>query len=337
MSNGKNQKKTGIAVWIVIASFIVLYFLGINIYDITLGPSDESNETIGTTETTTQMPEMANPSGELTLTMIDVGQADSFLLVQDGKTMLVDCGTRATGEDVVKYLNEQGITRLDYVIGTHPHDDHMGGMYDVITNFEIGKIIMPEVEVGKVTTNWYVKLMQEIKQGAYELEYAKLGAVYDLGEASFKIIGPIETDEINLNNYSIVLKVTFGDMDVIMTGDAETKVEKAIIESGETLGAEILKVGHHGSDTSSSDEFLDAVSPLYALISAKVGNKYEHPIKSTMQKLEKRKIEVYRTDENGTVVATITANDVKFSTAPGDYLSGTELEEVKNKWKATHQ
>lgn len=290
MSNGKNQKKTGIAVWIVIASFIVLYFLGINIYDITLGPSDESNETIGTTETTTQMPEMANPSGELTLTMIDVGQADSFLLVQDGKTMLVDCGTRATGEDVVKYLNEQGITRLDYVIGTHPHDDHMGGMYDVITNFEIGKIIMPEVEVGKVTTNWYVKLMQEIKQGAYELEYAKLGAVYDLGEASFKIIGPIETDEINLNNYSIVLKVTFGDMDVIMTGDAETKVEKAIIESGETLGAEILKVGHHGSDTSSSDEFLDAVSPLYALISAKVGNKYEHPIKSTMQKLEKRKI-----------------------------------------------
>lgn len=331
MSNGKNQKKTGIAVWIVIASFIVLYFLGINIYDITLGPSDESNETIGTTETTTQMPEMANPSGELTLTMIDVGQADSFLLVQDGKTMLVDCGTRATGEDVVKYLNEQGITRLDYVIGTHPHDDHMGGMYDVITNFEIGKIIMPEVEVGKVTTNWYVKLMQEIKQGAYELEYAKLGAVYDLGEASFKIIGPIETDEINLNNYSIVLKVTFGDMDVIMTGDAETKVEKAIIESGETLGAEILKVGHHGSDTSSSDEFLDAVSPLYALISAKVGNKYEHPIKSTMHKLEKRKIEVYRTDENGTVVATITANDVKFSTAPGDYLSGTELEEVKNK------
>ncbi len=331
MSNGKNQKKTGIAVWIVIASFIVLYFLGINIYDITLGPSDESNETIGTTETTTQMPEMANPSGELTLTMIDVGQADSFLLVQNGKTMLVDCGTRSTGEDVVKYLNEQGITRLDYVIGTHPHDDHMGGMYDVITNFEIGKIIMPEVEVGKVTTNWYVKLMQEIKQGAYELEYAKLGAVYDLGEANFKIIGPIENDESNLNNYSIVLKVTFGDMDVIMTGDAETKVERDIIDSGEALDAEILKVGHHGSDTSSSDEFLDAVSPIYALISAKVGNKYEHPIKSTMQKLEKRKIEVYRTDENGTVVATITAHDVKFSTAPGDYLSGTELEEAKNK------
>lgn len=331
MSNGRNQKKTGIAVWIVIASFIVLYFLGINIYDITLGPSDESNETIGTTETTTQMPEMANPSGELTLTMIDVGQADSFLLVQDGKTMLVDCGTRSTGEDVVKYLNEQGITRLDYVIGTHPHDDHMGGMYDVITNFEIGKIIMPEVEVGKVTTNWYVKLMQEIKQGAYELEYAKLGTVYDLGEANFKIIGPIENDESNLNNYSIVLKVTFGDMDVIMTGDAETKVERDIIDSGEALDAEILKVGHHGSDTSSSDEFLDAVSPIYALISAKVGNKYEHPIKSTMQKLEKRKIEVYRTDENGTVVATITAHDVKFSTAPGDYLSGTELEEAKNK------
>lgn len=331
MSNGKNQKKTGIAVWIVIASIVALYFLEINIYDITLGPSDAGDETTTTAETLVQMPETARPDGELILTMIDVGQADSFLLVQNGKTMLVDCGTRSTGEDVVKYLNEQGIKRLDYVIGTHPHDDHMGGMYDVITNFEIGKIIMPEVEAGKVTTNWYVNLMQEIKQGAYELEYAKLGAVYDLGEASFKIIGPIETDESNLNNYSIVLKVTFGDMDVIMTGDAETKVERDIIDSGEALDAEILKVGHHGSDTSSSDEFLDAVSPIYALISAKVGNKYEHPIKSTMQKLEKRKIEVYRTDENGTVVATITAHDVKFSTAPGDYLSGTELEEAKNK------
>ena len=332
MSNGKNQNKGGIAVWIVIASIVALYFLGINIYDITLGPSsDAGGETTTTAETLVQIPETAKPEGELILTMIDVGQADSFLLVQNGKTMLVDCGTRSTGKDVVSYLNEQGISRLDYVIGTHPHDDHMGGMYDVITNFEIGKIIMPGVEAGKVTTNWYVKLMQEIKQGAYELEYAKLGTTYDLGDASFKIIGPIETDESNLNNYSIVLKVTFGDMDIIMTGDAETKVESDIIESGEALGAEILKVGHHGSDTSSSNEFLDAVSPLYALISTKVGNKYEHPIKTTMQKLEERKIEVYRTDENGTVVATITANDVKFSTAPGDYLSGTELEEAKNK------
>ena len=333
MSNGKNQKKNILSALAAVVLTVVMYLFGSGISDIFFEPSETYEETIETTQIleTTQTDDVENPSGELTLTMIDVGQADSFLLVQNGKTMLVDCGTRSTGEDVVKYLNEQGITRLDYVIGTHPHDDHMGGMYDVITNFEIGKIIMPEVEVGKVTTNWYVKLMQEIKQGAYELEYAKLGAVYDLGEANFKIIGPIETDESNLNNYSIVLKVTFGDMDVIMTGDAETKVERDIIDSGEALDAEILKIGHHGSDTSSSDEFLDAVSPLYALISAKVGNKYEHPIKSTMQKLEKRKIEVYRTDENGTVAATITAHDVKFSTAPGDYLSGTELEEAKNK------
>lgn len=334
MSNGKNQKKGGIAVWLIVASMVVLYFFGVNIFDITLGSNGTTIETtIETTENAEKPPitEISNPSGELILTMIDVGQADSFLLVQNGKTLLVDCGTRSTGRDVVSYLKEQKIEKLDYVIGTHPHDDHMGGMYDVITNFDVGKIIMPEVEAGKVTTNWYVKLMGEIKQGGYELEYAKLGTVYSLGDASFKIIGPIEVDEGNLNNYSVVLKVTFGEMDIIMTGDAETKVEKAIIDSGETLGAEILKVGHHGSDTSTSDDFLDAVSPLYALISCKVGNKYEHPIKSTMEKLEKKEIEVYRTDENGTVVATITSNDVKFSTEPGDYLSGIELEEAKSK------
>lgn len=324
MSNGKNGRKALSKLLTTFAIILVFMFLECILY------GTQENGTIGDTNNSSNKEEVSNvqsAEGELTLIMIDVGQADSFLLVQDGKTALIDCGTRSTGEDVVEYLKSQGIIRLDYVFGTHPHDDHMGGMYDVITNFEIGKIIIPETKLGEITSNWYMKLMQEFKNGLHDVEYAKLGKVYNLGGATMKIIGPISEPDGNLNNYSIVLKVSFGDMDVIMTGDAETVVEKEILESGENIDAEILKVGHHGSDTSSSEDFLDAITPEYALISAKIGNMYKHPVESTMEKLENRDIEVYRTDENGTVVVTITADDISFSCNPGDYLSGTELEE----------
>jgi metallo beta-lactamase superfamily hydrolase len=253
------------------------------------------------------------------------------LFVQNEQVALVDCGTRSTGENVVKYLNELGINKIDYLFGTHPHDDHMGGMYDVITNFEIGKIIIPEVEPGKVTSNWYAKLMKEIKDKNYNVEYPVVGTTYNLGKSTMKVIASMKDPGNNLNNYSTVLKVSFGDMDIIMTGDAETEVEKEILQSGENIEAEILKIGHHGSNTSTSDEFLEAVNPDYALISAKVGNKYEHPVKSTMEKLKNNSIIVYRTDESGTVEITITTDDVSFSCEPGDYLCGVELEEKNTK------
>ena len=334
MSNDKSNRKKPAKAIIAVIILVIASIFGINVADIIPTGSNISSlpATIFEQKNDTQSESgVQEASGELFLTMIDVGQADSFLLVQDETVALVDCGTRSTGKDVVEYLKGLGINKIDYVFGTHPHDDHMGGMYDIITNFEIGKIILPKVESGKVTSNWYIKLMQEIKTGDYELEYAKVGTTYGLGEAIIKVIGPISSPEDNLNNYSIVLKVSFGEMDVIMTGDAETEVEKEILESGENIDAEILKVGHHGSNTSSSEEFIDAISPDYALISAKVGNKYEHPMESTMNKLESRYIEVYRTDENGTVVATITSNDVSFSCEPGDYLSGKDLEKREAK------
>lgn len=326
MSNDKSGRNKLVKGLITIIIIIVATLLGINIDNIfpdetTQGGGTET--TIGG-QTNDQDKEI---EGELMVHMIDVGQADGFLLVQNGETALIDCGTRTTGKDVVEYLKKLGITKLDYVIGTHPHDDHMGGMYDVITNFEVGKIIIPEVEAGKVTTNWYIKLMQEIKDKKHKVEYPEVGKIYSLGEATMKIIAAMEDPGNNLNNYSIVFKVSFGEMDIIMTGDAETEVEAEILKSGEAIEAEILKMGHHGSDTSTSNEFLEAVNPDYALISSKVGNKYEHPIKSTMDKLKKSKITVYRTDENGTVVATITANEVKFNCKPGDYISGQELAE----------
>lgn len=328
MSNDKSGRTKLVSILAVAVILILATVFGMEVPDF-----------ISSTETQNEVTEQVTSGGEATeqiidqvegnliLTMINVGQADSFLFVQGDKIALVDCGTRSTGKDVVEYLKNQGITKIDYVFGTHPHDDHMGGMYDVITNFEIGKIILPKIKPQEVTTNWYLKLMKEITTGNYTLEYVELGTMYALGDATMQVIGPIVEPKDNLNNYSTVLKVSFGKMDIIMTGDAEKEVEAAILQTNADLEAEILKVGHHGSDTSSSQAFLEAINPDYALISAKVGNKYNHPTKETMENLRNQNIKVYRTDECGTVIATITSENVTFNTEPGDYLSGTELEE----------
>ena len=323
-NNDRNRKRLVNFICILgIVVLLVLYHEHPEFFE----PSDNSTLPEDTLQ---EIVEQTNFGGEeLYLHMIDVGQADSFLFVQGKKTALIDCGTRDTGKEVVSYINDMGITKLDYVFGTHPHDDHMGGMYDVVSNFEIGEIIMPKVKDGLVTTNWYMKLLKKIKEDNIKVVYPEVGDVFNLETATMKVVEQFEPGEAgnNLNNYSTVIKVTLGQMDVLMTGDAETQVEKSILSSGEYIDSEVLKVGHHGSDTSTSKEFLDAVDPDYGLISCKVGNKYNHPIKSTMDKLENSNVIVYRTDECGDVILTITENNISFNKEPGDYLSGSELAE----------
>ena len=267
--------------------------------------------------------------GALTVIMFDVGQADSFLLIQDGKTALIDCGTRFDGDEILAYLNDLNISRLDYVFGTHPHDDHMGGMQEVIQGIEVGKLVVPDVKKGKVSANWYKSL--ESVYSNYDVIRPKVGDVYELGDATMTVLGPIDTDPSNVNNYSTILMVSFGEMDILFTGDAETSLEKDLINSGVNLDAEILKIGHHGSDTSSSDAFLDAVSPEYGLLSTEIGNKHDHPIGEIMDKYEKRGIEIYRTDQSGTVTLIVTATDVEFSCEPGDYRDGIEMAKEEGK------
>ena len=323
MANAKNGRKKKLTKALLA---IVILVLAIIVESVITSDEQQVPEqpNISNSQTQEQPTEV---TGELKLHMIDVGQADCFLFVKGDKVALVDCGTRSTGKDAVEYIKSLGITRIDYVFGTHPHDDHMGGMYDIITNFEVGKIIIPQVKEGQVTTNWYIKLMKQIVDGNYEVEYSKTGNEYFLGGAKIQIVWQSELEQDNVNNYSDIIKVSFGDMDVLMTGDAETEIEEEVLRSGVQIDAEILKVGHHGSNTSSSDEFLDEIDPDYGLISCKVGNKYEHPTKNTMEKLQQREVEVYRTDECGTVIATITPSGVTFNCQAGDYLSGPELEE----------
>lgn len=299
-----------------------------------IGDFIPSDTTTPTTETSPPNTESTKPpevlvDGALTVIMIDVGQADSFLLIQDGKTALIDCGTRYDGDEILAFLSSLNITRLDYVFGTHPHDDHMGGMLEVIQGIEVGKLVVPEVEKGKVTSNWYKTL--EKAYANFNVVRPKVGDVYELGDATMKVLGPIDTTPSNVNNYSTILMVSFGEMDILFTGDAETSLEKDLLESGVNLDAEILKIGHHGSDTSSSDAFLDAVSPEYGLLSTAIGNKHDHPIGEIMDKYEDRGIEIYRTDQSGTVTLTITATNVEFSCEPGDYRDGIEMAEQEGK------
>lgn len=321
MSRGNSGRKKSVKKLIMVIIILLASFFGVIEFS-------EYNEQTNPSE---NIGNIVNSDERLIITMIDVGQADSFLLVQNGEVALIDCGTSSTSKRIVEYLSEQGITHIDYVFGTHPHDDHMGGMQKVITSVDVDNIYIPDIKDGDVVSNWYMKLINTFNVGNYNVKHPKVGDEYQLGEATIKIIGPISEPKDNLNNYSTVMKVSFGEMDIIFTGDAEKIVESEILDSGVNLEAEILKVGHHGSDTSTSQEFLDAISPEYALISAKVGNKYEHPTASTMEDLKKRGIEVYRTDENGNVVIELSPNNVQFNCEPGDYLSGVELEKKVNK------
>ena len=276
IANDKRGRNKLVEILTTIIILLVASVLGINIPEII---TDNMNEQY--TEIMQQEAE-----GNLMLNMIDVNQADCFLLVQDDEVALIDCGMIITAKEVVEYIESLGITKIDYVFGTHPHEDHWGGMYEILTKFEIGKIIIPKVKKGDVTADWYIKTMEKIKKDNFEVEYAKVGQIYNLGDTIIKVIGPISQPEENINNYSTVLKVSFGEMDIIMTGDAEKEVEKEILETGENIDAEILKVGHHGSRTSTTTKFLEAIEPEYALIST--GNRYGHPNETTMEKLDWR-------------------------------------------------
>lgn len=259
--------------------------------------------------------------------MIDCGQGDSFLFEQNGKYGLIDCGTRSSGKDVEKYLQNEGVKTLEFVVGTHPHDDHMGGMYDVLCNFKCKTVYMPKIEDGTITTNWYMQLLQKLSTSKIKVKNPKVNDKFYLGEAIFKVVGQLTPEEAgsNLNNLSTVIKVSFGTMDILMTGDAETNVETKMLESNIDLQCEILKLGHHGSNTSTSNAFLEAVDSEYGLISCEIGNKYLHPSKDTVIKLKKHKIKVYRTDETSTVVLTVSNNDVKFDKKQGDYKDGETI------------
>lgn len=253
-----------------------------------------------------------NSDYSLVLHFIDVGQGDCTLVESNGKYALIDAGEYSEGEKVVAYLASQGVKELDYIIATHPHSDHVGGLSEVIRTFSTGALICPDAPS---TSSWeYV--MDAADERGVPYETPEPYEFYQLGSATITVLSPSK-DAIysNLNDYSIVTMIEYGNTSALLTGDAEKIVEKELVKGPYDLSADILKCGHHGSSTSSCAQFLEAVSPDAAVISCGKNNDYGHPHKETLTALKDRNIPVWRTDISGNIVALSNGEQFTFSTA----------------------
>jgi competence protein ComEC len=247
---------------------------------------------------------------ELRVSFIDVGQGDSeFIELPNGETMLIDAGTNETGKNVVDYIKSLGYTSINYVVGTHPHEDHIGGLDDVIKTFDIGSIYMPKITAD---TKTFEDVLDAAESKNLMINTAKSGvSIMDTEDLSVKFLAPTLDSYENTNDYSAVVKVVYGDTSYLFTGDAEEFSENLITDD---VNADVLKVGHHGSSTSTSTEFLKKVSPSSAVISCGKDNSYGHPHSETLQKLADMGTAVYRTDELGTIVSVSDGKTITFDT-----------------------
>jgi competence protein ComEC len=238
---------------------------------------------------------------KLVVHFIDVGQGDStFIQFPNGETSLIDGGTRNNGEKVVKYLKNMGVNRVDYLIATHPHEDHIGGLPEIIKKLDIGKVYMPN---RTANTLIFEELLKEIENKDLKINLAKGGnLIIDEGILKFIILAPNRDDYNKTNDFSIVTKIEYMDNSFIITGDAEKDSEMDILDKAYDLKANVLRVGHHGGRTSSNDEFLKAINPDYFVISVGADNTYGHPHKETLDRLNKINPNIMRTDQLGDIV-----------------------------------
>lgn len=251
--------------------------------------------------------------GTMRVHFLDVGQGDCILIqLPNGQTMLVDAGKNESASTITDYLQALKVTRLDYLIGTHPHEDHIGSLDQVIEKFAAGEIFMPKVTAN---TKTFRELLEAIDKKGLQVTTAKAGVdILEEEGLSVKVLAPLGSNYEELNNYSAVIKITYREISFLLTGDAETASEKEIINSGGNLKADVLKVGHHGSSSSTSLDFLNRVKPEYAVISLGADNEYHHPHQATLNKLEKAGVNILRTDKRGTIVFTTDGKDLEVET-----------------------
>ncbi len=232
---------------------------------------------------------------KLQVNFIDVGQADSILVSNKNETMLIDAGNNENGKDIVDFIKEKGITKINYLIGTHPHADHIGGLDDVIkSDLEIDNVYMPKIQTN---TKTFEDVLDAIQSKGLKVIAPQKGDAFKIGDANCEVMTDSILDKENLNLSSIVIRLAFGENSFLFMGDSELENEKAI----SWPKTDVLKVGHHGSNTSSSENFLSQVNPQYAVIMAGKDNTYGLPKQKILDRLNKIGAKIYRTDENGTI------------------------------------
>jgi len=238
---------------------------------------------------------------------LDVGQGDCiFIELPNKQTMLIDAGESSSEEKIANYIDTLGYNAITYVVATHPHADHIGGLENIVKNFDINKIYMPKASSNSKT---FQSLLEAISTKGLKINTAKKGVnIINDEKLTIEILMPLEKEYDNLNNYSVVLKITYKEIKFLFMGDAEKEVENEI--TGDVL-ADVIKVGHHGSETSSSKSFISKVKPKYAIISVGENNQYNHPNVDVLKAYENIGAKIYRTDINGNIV--ITSNGEKIN------------------------
>ena len=233
---------------------------------------------------------------------LDVGQGDSSLIVSGENAVLIDGSERDYGARIVDYLYAQGVEKLDCVVATHPHADHIGGLIEVLKNFDVDNVLMPKLSEANIpTTKVYEDFLNAVRESGAKVFAAVPLDEYAYGEIKFTVFAPVAEDE-NLNNMSVVLRAEYGGTSFLFTGDAEKGSENLMLEKGYDISSTVIKIGHHGSNTSSSGVFMSRVSPSYAVISCGEGNSYGHPHREILSLLSSRDIEYFRTDTGGDIV-----------------------------------
>lgn len=246
--------------------------------------------------------------GNLNVYYFDVGQADTILIENSGKYMLIDAGNNADGEKIVKYFKNIGIGSFEHVIATHAHEDHIGAMDDIINNFEVRNFYMPDVVTPSKT---FEELISALEDNNVSIQVPKIADMFVLGGCSFDVLH-VGNEGEDLNDTSIVVRGLYGNTSFLFMGDATTNVEKKILSSN--INSDVLKVGHHGSKYSSMVKFLNKVTPDYSIISVGDDNSYGHPNKSTITKLTDIGSKVYRTDVDGTILVSSDGENVNVAT-----------------------
>ena len=268
--------------------------------------------------------------GELSVHFIDVGQGNAVFIRQGSQSMLIDAGDNHMASRVVDYLRKEGIEKVDYLIGTHPHADHIGGMEDVMDHFDVGKVFMPDVTH---TTRTFENTLLAIQRNDLRITKPVVGDVYQIGAAKVTIIAPHSSSYSNLNDYSIGIRLDYGTTSFLFTGDAERRSEEEMVANRNNLSldVDVILVPHHGSNSSSTRAFLEAASPQYGVIQLGADNRYGHPHTEVIERLQQYNIETYRNDlhghvvflSDGTTIRVQTEKTPKEANAPPAEESGT--------------